>query len=143
MSPYQAQQRATAAYGQAATTTSPARQVVMLYDGAILRVRQARAAILEGRIEDRFHAVQKATAIVDGLAGCLDHDRGGTIAEGLARLYLYLAMRLQQVNIKGEAAICEEVEARLSELRDAFAAIADGGRPEARAVPAEGVRSSA
>ena len=70
-------QRAAAAYGQAAQTIPPLRQIVMLYDGAILRLQEAKRAIAENRIEDRHRAVSKAAAIIDALHGCLDFERVG------------------------------------------------------------------
>jgi flagellin-specific chaperone FliS len=44
--------RAAAAYGHAAQAVPPLRQVVMLYDGAIRRITEAKLAIAEDRIED-------------------------------------------------------------------------------------------
>ena len=40
------------------------KQVVMLYEGAIRSVQQAKAAIEEGDIETRFNALTKACEIV-------------------------------------------------------------------------------
>ena len=118
--------RAAAAYGRAAQTTPAARQVVMLYDGAIGRLREARQAILEGRIEDRFRAIQKASGIIDGLHACLDFERGGDIALLLDRMYGYISLRLQQINIRQDPAICDELVAHLDELRRAWNTLAEG-----------------
>ena len=38
-------QRAVSAYGQASHTLAPIQQIVMLYDGAIRKLKEARAAI--------------------------------------------------------------------------------------------------
>ena len=127
--------RATHAYGQAAATMSPGRQIVLLYDGVVRRLKEARAAGLSGQIEDRFNAVQKAAAIVDALHACLDHDQGGDVAAGLDRFYTYVAFRLQRFNQTGDASICDELIARLGEVRDSWAAIADGPPPPARPAP--------
>lgn len=125
--------QALAAYGRAARTIPPARQVVMLYDGAVARLREARRAIGEGRIEDRFRAVQKASAIVDALHACLDLERGGEVAARLDRLYTYVGLRLPLINTRDDAAICDELAARLGELRDAWDVLADGGTDPAPA----------
>jgi flagellar protein FliS len=127
----QTMQRAVTAYGQAAETSAPVRQVVMLYDGAIRRVKEARRAIADGRVKDRHTALHKADAIVEALHACLDHERGGVIAANLDRLYTYIGFRLQQVNLHDDVTICDEVVERLGELRAAWAEIADGGaRPQ-------------
>ena len=80
-------QRAMNAYGQAAETLAPARQLVLLYDGAIRRIKEARDAIGRRAIKERYVAIGKAAAIVDALQACLDHGRGGEIAGNLDRLY--------------------------------------------------------
>jgi flagellar protein FliS len=94
-------------------------------DGAIRRIKEAREAIGRRAIRDRHAAVSKAAAIVDALHACLDHERGGEIATNLDRLYTYFGMRLQQINLRDDVRICEELVARLGELRASWAQIAD------------------
>ena len=112
---------ALTAYGQAADTLPPLQQVVMLYDGAIRRVREARAAIEERRAGERYTAVSKATAIVEALQSCLDHEQGGEIAARLERLYTYFSFRLGALNLEPDVAVCDELIARLGDLRHAWA----------------------
>ncbi len=121
--------RVAAAYGRAAQTLPPVRQVVMLYDGALRQLREARQAIVEGRVEDRFLAVQKASTIIDGLHACLDFERGGDVAPLLDRMYGYIGLRLQQINIRQDPAICDELIAQLGELRRAWNTLAEGSAP--------------
>ena len=125
MNPY-AQRQALSAYGQAAQTVAPARQIVMLYDGAIRRLIEAKQAIAEQRTEDRFNLVQKSNAIVDALHGCLDYSNGGEIAQLLDRFYTYIGYRLQQINIQNDPAICDEVVQRLTEMRASWEGVATG-----------------
>ena len=134
----QAMRRAIDAYGHASATLAPAQQIVLLYDGAIRRVKEAQSAILARRIEERCRAVQKATAIVDGLQSCLDHERGGEIARNLDRLYTHMIFRLQRINLTNDPAICDEVITRLDQLRAAWAQLATGA-----AAPAGTVRARA
>jgi flagellar protein FliS len=122
----QSMRQAMTAYGQAAETLAPGRQIVLLYDGAIRRIKEARQAIEARRINDRYVALAKATAILESLQGCLDLERGGTIARNLDQIYTYLVLRLQRVHLGNDVALCDEVTARLSELRDSWAQIADG-----------------
>ena len=67
-------------YGEAARTVSAGRQVVMLYDGILGCLREARVAIEDGRIADRFNALKKACDIVHGLSSCIDFANGGEVA---------------------------------------------------------------
>jgi flagellar secretion chaperone FliS len=123
-------QRAMNAYGQAAETLAPAHQIVLLYDGAIRRIREARDAIGRRAIKERYVAIGKAAAIVEALQGCLDHERGGEIATNLDRLYTYFGLRLQRINLTDDVEICDELIARLGELRASWAQIA-GAAPGA------------
>lgn len=117
--------RAMTAYQTAALTVTPARAIVMLYDGAVQRLQQAGSAIAEGRIEDRFKLVGKAYAIVHGLQCQLDFTAGGEVALLLDRYYAYLLHRMTQINVLNDPAICDEVIARLRDMRASWAAIAD------------------
>ena len=118
------QGRAAIAYGRAAETLPPAQQILMLYDGAARRVEEIKAAIAAGDVEARYRLTRKAGAIVDGLQACLDHERGGEIASLLERLYTYFSLRLAQVNTQNDPRICDELLARLAELRASWAVLA-------------------
>ncbi len=126
-------QRAFGAYGRGAEGLPKIDQLVLLYDAAIRRVREAEEACRDGRVEDRFHATSKATAILDGLQACLDFERGGEIARHLDRLYTYLVFRLQQVNMTNDPAICREIAERLGELRSSWARLAEEARSPGQA----------
>ena len=134
----QGMRRALTAYGQAAETLAPLKQIVLLYDGAIRRIKEARQAIEQRRVNERHTAVEKASAIVDALHAALDHERGGEIAAQLDRIYTYVSFRLQRVNLDNDPAICDELVARLSELRTSWAEIAGPG--SAGGLPVEPVR---
>lgn len=127
MSSQQHRSRAMTAYQTASETVSPATAIVMLYDGAMQCLARARQAIAEGRIEDRCNAVNKAHAIVHGLQCQLDFAAGGEIARLLDGYYGYLLTRMMQVNIKNDPTICDELLARLREMRSSWATIARGG----------------
>jgi flagellar protein FliS len=132
----QGMQRALSAYGHAAETLAPLQQIVLLYDGAIRRIREARQAIELRRVSDRYTAIEKASAIIDALHAALDHERGGEIAAQLDRIYTYVSFRLQRVNLDDDPAICDELVARLAELRGSWAGIAElAGGPGAAGAP--------
>jgi flagellar secretion chaperone FliS len=128
--------RAMSAYGQAAETLAPARQVVLLYDGAIRRIKEARDAIGRRAIKERYVAIAKAAAIIDALQACLDHERGGEIARNLDQLYTYFGLRLQRINLRDDVQVCDELVERLGELRASWAQIADVGAAPGAAGPA-------
>lgn len=119
-----AMQKAMNAYGQAEQTIPPAKQIVMLYDGVLRQITNARSAIGDRRINDRYIAVQKATLILEGLQGCLDHEKGGEIAPQLDQLYSHYIFRLQAINMEDNAAICDELAAQIRVLRESWATLA-------------------
>ncbi len=120
--------RAAQAYSQIGVETgvaaaSPHRLIVMLYDGALDAIAQARGHLAAGRIADKGRALTRAIAIVDeGLRACLD-PAGGEIAAHLAELYAYMCRRLLLAGANNDAAALDEVTALLAELRGAWASI--------------------
>lgn len=127
--------RAATAYGRAAKPRADAGMIVMLYDGAIGQLVHARAAIKAGAIEARWQHVRKAAAIIEGLQGCLDHSAGGQVAALLDRFYSYVGMRLLQIDLRNDPAICDELVARLGEMRASWAAMTAVGPPDMAAMP--------
>lgn len=107
-------------------SASPHKLIVMLYDGALVALRTARANMAANNIPAKGVAISKAITIIDnGLRVSLDKEAGGTIAENLDALYDYMSRRLFQANLQNDVAIVDEVHGLLSDLRGAWAAIGD------------------
>lgn len=106
------------------TTRDPRELVVMLYDGALERIAQARGCIEHGRIADKLKLLGRAIEIVDELRGSLDLARGGPIAANLDDLYAYVGRRLVEANALNKVEVLDEVTSLLQELRQGWAAIA-------------------
>ncbi|MBX5470333.1 MAG: flagellar export chaperone FliS [Thermoleophilaceae bacterium] len=113
------------AYKESAVLTAPPeRLVVMLYDGAIRFLRQGKAMMSEGRIEETNKRLQRGEAIIDHLLATLDMEAGGELAERLQAIYLYSRRHLTEARVKRDPERIENVIRWLSELRDAWARIA-------------------
>ena len=107
-------------------SASPHKLIVMLYDGALVALRTARANMAAGNIPAKGIAISKAITIIDnGLRVSLDKEAGGIIAENLDALYDYMGRRLFQANLQNDVAIVDEVHGLLADLREAWAAIGD------------------
>lgn len=106
------------------TARDPRELIVMLYDGALERIAQARGCIEHGRIADKLPLLSRSIAIVDELRGSLDLARGGPIAANLDELYAYASRRLVEANALNKVEILDEVTGLLRELRQGWAAIA-------------------
>jgi len=111
---------------------SPQRLVIMLYDGAIKSMMQAKAAFANGDVSVRGEALSKAIAIIDeGLSAVLDREAGGDIAANLGNLYDYLSNRLLYANLKGHEASIDEAIILMTELRTAWEQLERNTRPTA------------
>lgn len=108
------------AYSMATQTVPKTRQVVMLYDGAIRLTKQARQAIDENRIEDRFNLLNKASEVLIGLQGALDFTNGGNVAPLLYDYYSSLDARLIYVQRTNDLKILDSVTKELRMMREAW-----------------------
>ena len=108
------------AYSAASQTVPKTKQIIMLYDGAIRFMKQARHAIEERRIEDRFHLLNRASEIVVSLQACLDFDNGGEIAHILFDYYSSIDARILNIHRSNDLKLCDSVIDNLKEMRDAW-----------------------
>jgi flagellar protein FliS len=103
---------------------TPVELVVMLYDGAITSLGQARDAMAAGDLVAKRHALSRGLAIVQELQHMLNMDAGGEVAARLDGLYTYILGRCYDANAQRDASGLEESIKLLTPLRDAWAAIA-------------------
>jgi flagellar protein FliS len=106
-----------------AETRSPMELVVMLYDGAIRFVGEARDAADRNDIVTRTRSVSRALAIVTELQNTLRLDEGGEVARELDRLYTYITTRLLDSNVKRDRKALDEVHRLLSTVREGWAQV--------------------
>lgn len=124
-------QQLAAAYRQVGAETaiagaSPHQLVLMLFDGYMDALAQARGAMRAGQIEAKGRAIGRAVRIVDeGLRAALNLQGGGTLARDLNDLYGYLTMRLTLVNLRNDEEGLDECQRLMQPLREAWVSIAD------------------
>ena len=100
---------------------SPRKLVLMLYDGALKAIFDAKVAMGRGEITSRGSAISRAIAIIDdGLRPALDVKAGGDIAANLMALYEYISSRLFYANLKNDPHSMDEAARLLMELRGAW-----------------------
>lgn len=130
-------QRALSAYKTIGVETGvesadPHRLVLMLFDGAMIAISDARRHLAEGRIAERGASISKSIAIIEnGLKASLDRDAGGELADRLASLYDYMRSQLLKANLGGSDTLLAEVHQLLGELREAWAQVGKAA-PQAR-----------
>ena len=116
-------------------TTDQGQLLLMLYDGALKFLAQAREKILERDVAGKGMLISRAIDIVNELAASLNMEKGGTLAENLNNLYFLCTARLLQANVKLDVASLDSVVHILSGLRSAYSQIVN--TPEAQAAAAQ------
>ncbi len=103
---------------------TPVELVVMLYDGAIKFLGQARDALVVGDLVTKRHALSRGLAIIQELQNMLNMEAGGEVAERLDGLYTYIQGRCYDANMQRDPQGLDESVRLLTPLRDAWAAVA-------------------
>lgn len=89
----------------------------MLYDGIISSLQQARDAMAEQRIEDRYHLLTKATQIIMGLQSSLDFDAGNAVAATLYDFYSGLLFTINQLHRTNDVSVCGALIEEVKSMR--------------------------
>jgi flagellar protein FliS len=104
----------------AVMTASKEQILIMLYDGAIRFVRQARLGMEENRVAEKVNGINRAMAIITEFSNTLNHEIGGEIAADLSRLYDFMIRELVTANARNDITRLDPVEKILLDLRGAF-----------------------
>jgi flagellar protein FliS len=104
---------------------NPHKLVLMLFDGLLESIAQARGAMRDRQIDAKSRAVTRALRIVDeGLKAPLS-PAGGELSASLSDLYGYVSMRLLQAHVRNDDEALVECRRLITPLRDAWAAIGE------------------
>ncbi len=111
-------------------TASPAKIVLMLFDGAIGFLHRALIGFeqesLIARNETINNNLVKSQRILNELRASLNLDAGGELAQTLHRLYDYMDEQLRQANFKKDRAPILLTQELLGELRSGWAGMMQG-----------------
>ncbi|MGM0975524.1 MAG: flagellar export chaperone FliS [Bacillota bacterium] len=99
-------------------TASPGELTLMLYNGCLKFIHQAKKAIEEKNIEMKNTNIQKAQSIIQELMVTLNMDI--EVSKNMMSLYDFMNRRLMEANIKNDASILDEVEGMVTEFRDTW-----------------------
>lgn len=129
-------QKAAHAYLQTqVTTTSQGDVVVLLYDGAIKFLNQAKERLEANDMAGKGINISKAMDVISELDGSLNLEKGGELARNLHGLYNFCQNHLVKANINKSTAMVDDVIKVLAGLRSAYAEILT--MPEAQAAARE------
>jgi flagellar protein FliS len=98
--------------------------VVMLYDGAIRFLGDAKVCLEKNNLRGRTIAINRALAVLGELQSTLKLEEGGELARSLDKLYTYMTSRILDANLKGDSNGIDESIRLLRTLNSAWAEIA-------------------
>ena len=108
-----------AAYKQnAMNTASPGELTLMLYNGCLKFLKQAKQAIEANDIQGRSVAMTKAQNIIRELMVTLKTD--SEVGENMMRMYDFILSRMIDANVQNDVKALEEAEQLVVEFRDTW-----------------------
>ena len=108
-------------YRQTQIDTAPKEQILlMLYDGAVRFLNQAKAGFAEKNIEKIHNNIVKVQNIITEFESTLYMKTGGEFAQNLFALYEYINNQLLLANIKKREECLDEALKHMTELRDTW-----------------------
>jgi flagellar protein FliS len=99
-------------------TASPGELTLMLYEGCVKFIRQAKIALRNGDYAEKNDKLQKAQAIITELMVTLDEKQ--PISKDMMKMYDYIHRRLIVANIKNDSEIIDEVEKLVFDFRNTW-----------------------
>jgi flagellar secretion chaperone FliS len=102
------------------TTTDPCTVLLMLYQGAIDFLGQARASMVARDMAQKGSYILRANDIITQFIASLDHDAGGEIARNLEGLYRYMLDKIMLANVNNDPQLLTEVITLLTTLKSGW-----------------------
>lgn len=109
---------AVQAYKNASVQTTPAKLLIMLYDGLIRALELAKTSIEQNDIQETNHQLKKAQDIVRELHASLKMEY--EISKPLASLYDYFYRRLVEANVQKDSQPIVEILPMIEGLRESW-----------------------
>lgn len=120
--PYQAYQQ------NSVSTASPGELTLMLYNGCLKFIKQARLAIQQKNTQEKNLNLQKAQRIIQELMITLNPE--AAVSESMMPMYEYMNRRLVEANISNDLVILAEVEEYVTEFRDTWKQVIQSARKQ-------------
>ncbi|GAL14763.1 flagellar biosynthesis protein FliS [Vibrio astriarenae] len=102
------------------SAASPHKIVQMLMAGAVERLIQGKAAMLQGNVSVKGERLGKALDIIISLRSCLSMNDGGDIARNLDQLYDFMINQISSANISNDPQPIDDVVEILREIKSAW-----------------------
>jgi flagellar protein FliS len=102
------------------SAASPHKVIQMLMAGAIERLVQGKAAMLQGNVAVKGERLGKALDIIISLRGCLSMDDGGDVASNLDQLYDFMITQVSMANAENNPQPIDDVIDIIREIKSAW-----------------------
>jgi len=111
-------------------TADRGRLLLLMFEGALTFLAQARAGLEAGDIERFAHYLGRAQAVIAELMHTLDHKAGGAIAGNLERLYQFMLDHLVEGNLQKSPRHVAQVSHILDIITGAYREVLAPGLPQ-------------
>lgn len=120
-----AQQYAKVNRSTAVEDANPHQLIQMLYQGVLDNLQQALGFMDRRDFENKGKNVGRAIAIIGGLQGFLDHEKGGDISANLDSLYEYMVLKLYEATSENNQEKVLEVIKLVKEIKAGWDGISE------------------
>ena len=120
------------------STTSRERILLMLYDGAIRFLEQAKLAIDNGQTQVKGEKISRAHAIISELNATLNHEIAPELCKNLQSLYIFIFDQLNLANLNNDKGAIDVSIEILDDLRGAWreaVKIQNASKPQSPSAP--------
>jgi flagellar protein FliS len=107
--------------------------LVMLYDGAVRFMTQAKELMKAHNVPGKGQAISKALAIINEFKNTLSFDYDRKLATDLERLYTFIQEKLQRANMSNDMEALNEALKITTILRDGWKELQQQGAGQAAA----------
>src|SRR5262249_18467150 len=101
-------------------TTDPGTILLLLYQGTIAFLSQAKAAIARGDMAEKGRCITRALAIISELLTSLNFEVGGEVARNLESLYLFMIDHITNANLVNDPKPLDETMRLLATLQEGW-----------------------
>lgn len=105
------------------TTVNQGELLLLLYDGTLKFLAQARERIVNKDVAGKGIYISKALDVITELTASINQEVGGELARNLHQLYMICSAKLLRANLTQNLELIDEVVNILSGLRSAYAQI--------------------
>lgn len=104
---------------------TPHRLIQLLMERALAKIGVAKGHLVRGEIGEKGRNIGDAIDIINGLQASLNHKADARLSENFDALYAYMMRRLLEANLRDDSSMLDEVASLMTELKEAWDAIAD------------------